>query len=269
MFSTLLLLGSLTAHAEVPLNQATADELSSIDGISEAQAGAIVALRGDRGRLGSIEALRILPGLDDSSLDALRRNTTMDLPVRQSGKSFKTVAQVMDAFSSEPDIRAVQKLTMDYSHTHARQVEQWLAASRNAAYLPEVQLRYYYYDRLNEGYEYAVDDQGDAVPQIEDADTDKDNVYQVTLKWRLDDLVMSSERIRVISEAQDVVKLRDKVLRQVTQIFFDRRRLQVELMLSPGGDLRSQVEDEIRLMELTAELDALTGGQFSRAVSNN
>ena len=38
---------------------------------------------------------------------------------------------------------------------------------------------------------------------------------------------MSSERIRVISEAQDVVKLRDKVLRQATQIFFDRRRLQV------------------------------------------
>jgi hypothetical protein len=114
-----------------------------------------------------------------------------------------------------------------------------------------------------------VDEAGDAVAQIEDADTDKDNVYQVTLKWRLDDLVMSSERIRVISEAQDVVKLRDKVLRQVTQIFFDRRRLQVELLLSPGGDLRSQVEDEIRLMELTAELDALTGGQFSRAVSNN
>jgi hypothetical protein len=158
---------------------------------------------------------------------------------------------------------------MDYSNTHAEQVERWLAASKNAAYLPEVQLRYYYYDRLNEGFEYGLDEAGDAVPQIEDADTDKDNVYQVTLKWRLDDLVMSSERIRVISESQDVVKLRDKVLRQVTQIFFDRRRLQVELLLSPGGDLRSQVEDEIRLMELTAELDALTGGQFSRAVSAN
>ena len=175
----------------------------------------------------------------------------------------------MGAFAGEPDVRAVQSLAMDYSHTHSKQVERWLAASQNAAYLPEVQLRYYYYDRLNEGYEYAVDENGAAVPQIEDADTDKDNVYQVTLKWRLDDLVMSSERIRVISEAQDVVKLRDKVLRQVTQIFFDRRRLQVELLLSPGGDLRSQVEDEIRLMELTAELDALTGGEFSRAVSNN
>ena len=114
-----------------------------------------------------------------------------------------------------------------------------------------------------------MNDEGDAEALIEDADTDKDNVYQVTLKWKLDDLVMSSERIRVISEAQDVVKLRDKVLRQATQIFFDRRRLQVELLLSPPGDLRAQVEDEIRLMELTAELDALTGGQFSRAAARN
>lgn len=269
MISTLLLLASLNVHAEVPLNQASTAELSAIEGVSSVQASAIVALRGERGRLGSIEALRVLPGLDDGSLEALRRHTTMDLPVRRGGKSFKTVDQVMAAFADEPSIRAVQSLAMDYSHTHAEQVERWLAASKNAAYLPEVQLRYYYYDRLNEGFEYGLDDDGSAVPQIEDADTDKDNVYQVTLKWRLDDLVMSSERIRVISESQDVVKLRDKVLRQVTQIFFDRRRLQVELLLSPGGDLRSQVEDEIRLMELTAELDALTGGQFSKAVSAN
>ena len=207
--------------------------------------------------------------MDSGGLNALRQNTTLDLPIRRGSGNYQTVEQVMGAFAGEPSIREVQGMAMDYSHTHAAQVENWLAASRNAAYLPEVQLRYYYYNRLNQGYQYVLDDIGDASAQIEDADTDKDHVGQVTLKWRLDDLVMSSERIRVISEAQDVVKLRDKVLRQVTQVFFDRRRLQVEYLLSPAGDLREQVEDEIRLMELTAELDALTGGQFSRASSSN
>ena len=269
MFSTYLMIGLLSAQAEVPLNQASTADLAAIDGISAPVAESIVALRTERGRLGSVEALRVIPGLNDAGLDALRRNTTLDLPVRRGGGDYKNVEQVMAAFAHEPSIRAVQSLAMDYSHTHSEQVEKWLDASRNAAYLPEVQLRYYYYDRLNTGYEYAVNDGGDAEAFIEDADTDKDNVYQVTLKWKLDDIVMSSERIRVISEAQDVVKLRDKVLRQVTQIFFDRRRLQVELLLSPPGDLRAQVEDEIRLMELTAELDALTGGQFSKAVSKN
>ena len=269
MITSALLLGILSAQAEVPLNQASAAQLEAIDGVSQTMAESIVALRTERGRLGSVEALRVLPEISDEGLNALRQHTTVDLSVRRSSEQYKTVDQVMAAFAHEPGIQEVQRLTMDYSHTHAEQVERWLDASRNAAYLPEVQLRYYYYDRLNEGYQYAVNDEGNAEALIEDADTDKDNVYQVTLKWKLDDLVMSSERIRVISEAQDVVKLRDKVLRQATQIFFDRRRLQVELLLSPPGDLRAQVEDEIRLMELTAELDALTGGQFSRAAARN
>ena len=102
-------------------------DLAKIEGVSPELASSIVALRSERGRLGSVEALRILPGADDSSLDALRRNTTLDLPVRRGGKNYKTVDQVMSAFAGEPDIRAVQSLAMDYSHTHANQVERWLA----------------------------------------------------------------------------------------------------------------------------------------------
>ncbi len=77
---------------------------------------------------------------------------------------------------------------------------------------------------------------------------------------------MSSEQIRVINESQDIVKLRDKVLDEVTRLYFDRRRLQVELLLSPAGDLRTQLENELRLQELTANLDALTGGSFSASL---
>ena len=77
---------------------------------------------------------------------------------------------------------------------------------------------------------------------------------------------MSSERIRVINEAQDIVKLRDKVLEDVTRLYFDRRRLQVEQLLSPAGDLRSQLKNELRLQELTANIDALTGGRFSASL---
>ena len=173
----------------------------------------------------------------------------------------------MAAFDAEPSVREVQAIAETYSYTNREQVESWLSASERAARLPELQFRYYYYDRLNKGYEYGLDAAGEALANLDDADTDSDHVYQVTLKWRLDELIMSSERIRVISESQDVVKLRDKVLRQVTQTYFDRRRLQVDLLLSPPADLRAQVEDEIRLMELTAELDALTGGGFSRALN--
>ena len=71
----------------------------------------------------------------------------------------------------------------------------------------------------------------------------------------------------MISESQDVVKLRDTVLTQVTGLYFDRRRLQVDMLLDPPKDVRAQVDQQLRLMELTAELDGYTGGQFSAEVA--
>ena len=102
--------------------------------------------------------------------------------------------------------------------------------------------------------------------QYNTARADDDDGIGVRLAWRLDKLVMSSERIRVINEAQDIVKLRDKVLDEVTRVYFDRRRLQVEQLLSPASGLRDQIKAELRLQELTASIDALTGGQFSSAL---
>jgi len=67
----------------------------------------------------------------------------------------------------------------------------------------------------------------------------------------------------MINEAQDVVKLRDKVLTEVTRLYFDRRRAQVESVLSPKRDLGAQVKDQLSILEKTAQIDALTGGAFS------
>ena len=104
---------------------------------------------------------------------------------------------------------------------------------------------------------------GSGEHQFNTARADDDQGIGVRLAWRLDKLVMSSERIRVINEAQDIVKLRDKVLDEVTRVYFDRRRLQVDQLLNPSSALRDQIKHELRLQELTASIDALTGGAFS------
>jgi hypothetical protein len=273
--SILLVLGlaqaSQPATAPVDLSTTTAEALAQAANIDGELAEAVVALRNERGSLTSLEALRVLPGMDDAALGKLRHSTmvTLDLPVQKQRRAWKSVDEILGQFDDEPNIAQVQEMAMRYSHTHRSQVESWLAASKNAPKLPEFQFRYYFYDRLNVGYDYVIDEGGnDAAEQLDDSDRDKDHVYQVTLKWRLDELMMSSERIRVISESQDVVKLRDKVLGEVTRIYFDRRRLQVDSLLSPSSGIKSQVEDQLRLMELTAELDAFTGGEFSRALSS-
>ncbi len=270
---TFVALSAARASGPVPLNQATAADLSALDGIADGTAERIVQLRRERGHLGSVEALRILD-LSEGELQALRDGTVIDMAVRRGGgKKYGSVDEVLAEFSGEPDVRAVQSMAMNYTKTRPKLVDGWLRAAKVANLLPSTTLTYrkeldaYARDE----FEYLDDVEGRS-----DVDSQKkvpsyvvgenDDTYQVSLRWRFDKIVMSSEQIRVISEAQDIVKLRDKVLDEVTRLYFDRRRLQVDLLLNPPGDLKKQMEDELRLQELTANIDALTGGAFSASL---
>lgn len=185
----------------------------------------------------------------------------------QAADGYSSPAQVLARFEDEPTVAAVQQMALEYSKTDPRYIEGWLSASKNAAWLPEFQVKFGYGVGYDDDSQYATDPNNPEnfvlEPYSTGASTDMD--VDLSAKWRLDELIMSSDRIRVISETQDIVKLRDKVLEEVTRIYFDRRRLQVDMLLSPG-DLKAQLKNELRLQELTAQIDAYTGGRFSAAM---
>ncbi|MDP1852882.1 MAG: hypothetical protein Q8L26_01545 [Candidatus Omnitrophota bacterium] len=60
-----------------------------------------------------------------------------------------------------------------------------------------------------------------------------------------------------------MVELRDDILNEVTRLYYERRRLQAEIFLSPPDEPRIKIEKELRLQELTASIDGLTGGYLS------
>jgi hypothetical protein len=253
-------------RALLPLNSADAQALASLDSIDQSTAEAIVGLRQSRGRLGSVEELRVLPGMNDARLNELRANTTVDLtPQIMAVGGYSSADEVLAAFDHEPTVQQVQDLAMNYTHTNREQVENWLRASRNSAWLPQLTGRYQFQDTYDQDYDYTESIDAD----LTDAGTQQRSQVQVQVRWDLDELVMSSTQIRVISESQDVVKLRDTVLTQVTGLYFDRRRLQVDMLLAPANDVRTQVDQQLRLMELTAELDGYTGGRFSAEVARS
>ena len=270
-FLTTLLIAP-AAGAQLLLNQATADQLSSLDGVEAHEAAQIVQLRSERSRLSSVEELRVL-NLDPRTLGVLRNNLSVEFRlVKVAGTAkFSSVDEVLAHFAGEPDVGAVQAMAMSYTKTNPELVEGWLKASRTAFGLPAVTLSYDKdLDDYNTWNYLDLDGNGSVETdefQLYNSRADDDDSFGVRLAWRLDKIVMSSERIRVINEAQDIVKLRDKILEDVTRLYFDRRRLQVEQVLSPPGDLRTQLKNELRLQELTANIDALTGGRFSAELS--
>jgi hypothetical protein len=269
---------SVSEHHILELNTASAGELAALPGLGAETAAAIVAYRDQRGgKLTSVEELRAIR-LDETVLASLRTGTQVEvtLPSYPTGTdspgTFDTVEAVMARFTSEPSVQQVQAWANDYANANPEQVDRWLAQARSFALMPEVTVDLRLRNDWDEGFEYFDPEGADPVPGArivpvaEDADQGQTQEYKLRLRWRLDKLVMSSERIRVINEAQDIVKLRDKVLAEATRLYFDRRRLQVEMLLSPKIDLMARVKDELRLLELTANLDALTGGSFSRGV---
>jgi hypothetical protein len=67
----------------------------------------------------------------------------------------------------------------------------------------------------------------------------------------------------VAREAVRLTNLRDRVVDEVTRRYYERRRLMVENALAPVYDDMERMRRDLRQQELTADLDALTGGWFS------
>jgi competence ComEA-like helix-hairpin-helix protein len=271
-----LWLGATAWAVEVPegrlsLNDASAQQLATLANVGPSLAAAIVELRERRGRLDSVEQLRVLPGVTPDAIDSLRKGTAVrfDLALERTG-TFTTPEEVLAQFDAEPDVASVQRWASEYAQVQPELVERWLRASRAFAALPQIrgtyQVRNDYqndFRRFDEFGNPPTSNDGTFFDVQTDADVGQAQVFSVWASWDLDKIVMSSEQIRVINEAQDIVKLREKLLGEVTQLYFERRRLQVDVLLNPKSDLVGQVRDELRLRELTANIDAYTGGRFS------
>jgi hypothetical protein len=257
------------------LDDATAEQLAALPAMTPALAEGVVALREKRGRLGSIEELRVLPGVTPAALDSLREHTGTRITMSvSSDRVLATVQDVLGSFDHEPKVEEVQRWAAEYAKVQPELVDRWLAASRGFAALPQVRVSYGVDDVYDNDFDY-YDEFGlpptsneSVVDDVQTgASVGQRRGWDVVATWELDKIVMSSEQIRVINEAQDIVKLREKVLGEVTRLYFERRRLQVDVLLNPKVDLAGQVKDELRLRELTANLDAYSGGRFSDALA--
>ena len=250
----------------LPLDRASSDQLASLDNVDKALADDIVALRSARGgHLTSVEELRGLDRMTPAALQSLRTSTGIVLSVTGgNGKTYDSVEQVLAEFANEPTVQQVQAWTNEYARTDPGMLKAWAANSQAFAALPRFQVEYYLKEDWDRDFSYQAVG-GDLETTPTGIDQGQDYRIMLRAQWELSELVMSSERIRVINESQDAVKLRDKLLTQITRLYFDRRRHQVEMLLNPRPTLNGQVEDQLRLLELTASMDALTGGAFSRA----
>lgn len=205
-------------------------------------------------------------------LGAVAPAHAMDAP-EDGASSPRTPHEVLARFEHEPAVAQVQAWAAAQAEVAPDVVRGWLRASRTFAALPELRVEYRIVDDWSNDFQtYDLDGNpptsADAPSQdvLTNADVGQARTLSLRATWDLGALVLSPERIRVMAEAQDAARLREKVQAEVTRIYFERRRLQVDQLLVPKLDVSGQVRDALRLAELTASLDAYTGGRFSEAL---
>ena len=166
------------------------------------------------------------------------------------------IGALLPARAVEPSVGAVQQAAVRYIECEPSALRALERDARAFGALPEVQL----------SGSFDGDRQSDLDPfdNVEGQSNDTGWEVSVDLEWDLADLVTSYERIRTLSEQQRRMELRRRVLEDVTRCYFDRLRAIAEIELTPGLEPAARAQLRLRVDEITAQLDAMTGGEFSR-----
>jgi len=169
-------------------------------------------------------------------------------------------------YKDEPKINEVQQAAIKYAEVEPVKIIKWRKQAARKALLPQVSV----------GVDRNVTDlwhwEGGSTTKIDDdiLRKGKDSVeWDVSLSWDLGELIWNNDQTSIDVRSRLMVELRDDILDEVTKLYFERLRIKMEIDNLTIEDGRKRSEKELKLQELAASLDALTGGYFSAHLSIN
>lgn len=171
---------------------------------------------------------------------------------------------VSEYLKKEPSIQKVQQAAIHYAEVEPEKVMLWRKQAAGRAVLPKVSATvgrdttdFWHWES---GSTTKIND--DVLMRGRDSLD-----WGVTLSWDLGELIWTDAQTSIDVRSKLMVELRESVLDEVTKIYFERIRVKAELDNCAIEDRKKLFEKELKLQELTASLDALTGQFFSNAIT--
>jgi len=300
----MIFIGWSTGMAKIDINNATAAELETLPKIGPGLAKTIVDYRDTHGPFNSIHDITNVPRIGEKTFQEIKdyifvgtaaqpAQTWQPAATDMDGKTnfepitkgpseppptatpAPTVDEIMAHFVHEPTIREVHGAALKYAEIDPARFAQWRRDVKTNALIPE-EVRFTVGHDTDDDTDYgrskSISLTGGTVTLGPDDetwghDTDDDWDYELRLKWKLRDFMFNKEILKVSAETEDQVELRQDILNEVTKLYFDRRRLQIEFILDQNVDIWARMKRQLRLEELTAAIDGLTGGYFSDEIA--
>ncbi|MBU9888254.1 MAG: hypothetical protein KTQ49_00100 [Candidatus Omnitrophica bacterium] len=161
----------------------------------------------------------------------------------------------------EPSAREVQKAVIRYADVSNGKIKRWHVASRAAGLLPTFSFGRDY----STGNNIDLDRGGTNDPdRFIYGPNDTDKGWDARVSWDLGDILYSSDQTSIDSREKMMVELRNDLLSEVTRVYYERRRLQIDLLFTPPASEQEHLDGLLRIDELTALLDGMTNGFFSK-----
>ncbi len=165
--------------------------------------------------------------------------------------------RALEQFVAEPTIAQVRATAIRYAEVMPEKIQSWRARAAWKSWIPHFTLS------LNRSTDATIGSSSSAGKTTFTVGPDDHSLtVNYGFTWDLANLVWSTDQTSIDVRSRLMVQLRNDILDEVTRLYFERRRLQVEYALAPVKEPTLQAERQLRLEELTAQIDALTGGEF-------
>ncbi len=177
---------------------------------------------------------------------------------------------IIAAYSKdEPQINEIQQAAVRYAEVEPEKIARWRRQAAKRAFLPKVTVgmdtdRNRTTSNSIWGTYPSNGTPGRYYVGPDDETRYNNNNWNVSLTWELGDLIWNDDQTNIDVRSRLMVELRDDILDEVTKAYFERLRVKMELDNLAIEERKKRSEKELRLQELTASLDALTGGYFSQ-----
>jgi len=171
--------------------------------------------------------------------------------------------------NDEPTIKQVHQWAIDYAEVDQDKIKDWRKKARQKAWYPKFSLG------VDSSRDWARSDSlwgsssngGTHYVGPDDKTFGSDFGWDISMTWDLADTVWSTDQTTIDSRSKLMVELREDIIDQVTRIYFERKRIQYELVRRVDADEIEGFDRSMRVEELTALLDGYTGGRFSEGAN--
>lgn len=167
------------------------------------------------------------------------------------------LAAALARLPASPSLAEVQAAALREAGLADVSARRTLRRTRAAAAAPKLSVQFDH--RFDRG--WVLDQEAGSADALRN-DMGNQSQLRVDATWELDRLIFTPDELRTTRSAIDLADWRQRLLTDVTQLYFERQRILLDDQLAPATDVETALDRALRLREIEGLLAAMTGLEF-------